>query len=78
MANLNTITNEEAFTQYKDLNLAEERRKSNGRNDFDLLRQLLQSFDIKLIEFSNENLSPNVKVCYSYLSFCSYNITFIV
>ena len=63
MANLNTITNQEAFTQYKDLNLAEERRKSNGKNDSDLLRQLLQSFDIKLIDFSEENLPPNFKVC---------------
>ena len=53
MSNLDIITNQEALTQYKALNLTEERRKSNGKNDYDLLCQLLKSFDIDLVNFSD-------------------------
>ena len=47
-----------AYLEYKEQKLNEERLHTRGQNDFELVKKVLRGFDVDLIDTSKEEFYP--------------------
>ena len=52
---------------FKNLNLGQKRQLDKGKNDFEIIEDILHHEGVELIKFSDENLDPTKLVSFSVL-----------
>ena len=58
------ISYKKAYQIYKDLNLAQKRVNDRGKSDFEILEDILHHERVELINFSDQNLDPEILVSF--------------
>ena len=56
------ISYKTTYQIYKQLNLAQKRVKDRGKSDFEIIEDILHHERVELIDFSDQNLDPEILV----------------
>ena len=65
---LTFISFQDAYFEYKEQKLNEERLHTRGQNDFELVKKVLRGFDVDLVDTSKENVPLEIKVSASKIT----------
>ena len=58
------ISYKTTYQIYKELNLAQKRVKDRGKSDFEIIEDILHHERVELINFSDQNLDPEILVSF--------------
>ena len=58
------ITYQKAYQIYKQLNLSQKRAQDRGKSDFEIIEDILHHERVELIDFSDQNLDPEILVSF--------------
>ena len=58
------ISYKKAYQIYQHLNLAQKRAKDRGKSDFEIIEDILHHERVELINFSDQNLDPEILVSF--------------
>ena len=58
------ITYQKAYQIYKQLNLVQKRVQDRGKSDYEIIEDILHHERVELIDFSDQNLDPEILVSF--------------
>ena len=58
------ISYQKAYQIYKQLNLAQKRVQDRGKSDYEIIEDILHHERVELINFSDQNLDPEILVSF--------------
>ena len=58
------ISYQKAYQIYKQLNLVQKRVQDRGKSDYEIIEDILHHERVELIDFSDQNLDPEILVSF--------------